>query len=272
VKLSFTTLGCPDWGLDEVIDKARSYGYDGVDFRGCAGEMDLWNLSEFSSQLDKTGVRLADAGLAVPCMSSSGRLLSDSDEARAESMENVARFVGIAERLGASYVRVFGGHNRERTEAAARREAAEILDEMARDAANRGVSILVETHDDWIATDKLAWLLDAAAEPNIGAIWDINHPFRMAGESPGQSWDNLARYVRYVHVKDTRRTDGRNQPVLLGEGEVPVDEAVKLLLNSGYDGWYACEWEKKWHAEIEEPDVTFPHFARYMRRLEGGEA
>jgi len=39
VKLAFTTLGCPDWDLDTIISKAAEFGFDGVDFRGCRGEM-----------------------------------------------------------------------------------------------------------------------------------------------------------------------------------------------------------------------------------------
>ena len=39
MKLAFTTLGCPDWDLDTIISKAAEFGFDGVDFRGCRGEM-----------------------------------------------------------------------------------------------------------------------------------------------------------------------------------------------------------------------------------------
>lgn len=34
----------------------------------------------------------------------------------------------------------------------------------------------------------------------------------------------------------------------------------------GYKGYYGFEWEKGWHAEIEEPEVAFPHFANTMRQ------
>jgi len=28
-----------------------------------------------------------------------------------------------------------------------------------------------------------------------------------------------------------------------------------------YGGFYNFEWEKRWHPEIEEPEVAFPQFA-----------
>ena len=53
--------------------------------------------------------------------------------------------------------------------------------------------------------------------------------------------------------------------MLLGSGEVPVKEQVKVLAKAGYKGYYCLEWEKKWHPEIEEPEVAFPQYATAMR-------
>jgi hypothetical protein len=41
-----------------------------------------------------------------------------------------------------------------------------------------------------------------------------------------------------------------------------VKEQVRVLASSGYKGYYCFEWEKKWHPEIEEPEVAFPHYAK----------
>jgi hypothetical protein len=51
---------------------------------------------------------------------------------------------------------------------------------------------------------------------------------------------------------------------LIGTGEVPVKEQVAVLARGGYQGFYGFEWEKKWHPEIEEPEVAFPHYAKTM--------
>jgi hypothetical protein len=33
---------------------------------------------------------------------------------------------------------------------------------------------------------------------------------------------------------------------------------VGLLADGGYQGWVSVEWEKRWHPEIEEPEVALP--------------
>ncbi len=39
-------LGCPEWNLDTICKKGREYGFDGVDFRGYLGEIDITRLPE----------------------------------------------------------------------------------------------------------------------------------------------------------------------------------------------------------------------------------
>jgi hypothetical protein len=53
---------------------------------------------------------------------------------------------------------------------------------------------------------------------------------------------------------------------LLGEGEAPVKEAVNVLVNGNYDGYYGLEWEKLWEPDIEEPEVAFPQFISEMKK------
>jgi len=41
---------------------------------------------------------------------------------------------------------------------------------------------------------------------------------------------------------------------------------VKVLAAGGYRGYYCFEWEKRWHPEIEEPEIAIPHYAKVMRQ------
>jgi len=40
---------------------------------------------------------------------------------------------------------------------------------------------------------------------------------------------------------------------------------LDVLRRGGYDGWLVAEWEKRWHPEIEEPEVALPHEAAVSR-------
>ena len=43
---------------------------------------------------------------------------------------------------------------------------------------------------------------------------------------------------------------------------------MKLLEEDGYPGYYSLEWEKRWHPELEEPEIVFPAYTEWMNRGE----
>jgi fatty-acyl-CoA synthase len=77
--------------------------------------------------------------------------------------------------------------------------------------------------------------------------------------------EQLSGRVINVHLKDARRTADGWQLVLLGEGDIPVEEGLRSLHAMGYDGYISVEWEKKWHPEIAEPEIAFPQYLRVLR-------
>ena len=111
----------------------------------------------------------------------------------------------------------------------------------------------------------MAAVMAQVQSERIGAIWDVHHPFRM-GEDIETTWRMIGSRVKHVHIKDARlRPDGSWQLVLLGQGEVPCRDVIELLHREGYQGMVAAEWEKKWHPEIEEPEVALPQHAEVLR-------
>ena len=53
-RLSFTTLGCPDWTLDQIINFARDNHYTGLELRGILREMDLTRCPELRRSEEHT--------------------------------------------------------------------------------------------------------------------------------------------------------------------------------------------------------------------------
>ena len=84
------------------------------------------------------------------------------------------------------------------------------------------------------------------------------------------TWEAIGPWVKYTHVKDSRldpaHPDGY-QLCLTGAGDLPLPEIIRVLQAGGYDGWLTLEWEKKWHPELEAPEVAFPGYVKYMRGL-----
>jgi sugar phosphate isomerase/epimerase len=208
---------------------------------------------------------VAAAGLPIAAVDSSIRLTGD------DPGPELRRFLELASDWEAPLVRVFGGALAGADDSTARQaqlEAAARVLEAAVPAADRlGVAIGVETHDAFSASSTLAELLARAEHGPIGAVWDSHHPHRM-GERPAEVYRNIGARTMLAQVKDARRAPERDdgwQLVLLGEGEVPVREMLTLLTGGGYQGWVSVEWEKRWHPEIEPPEVALP---QHLRRLE----
>ncbi len=272
MKLSFSTLGCPNWSFDEIVLRASQYGYDGVAFRGLGGELDLTEVVEFSpSARANTRRRLEQAGLATSMILTSAAMMID-DAAKLEASLQLGRsHIDVASDLECPYIRVFGGQMPVGISyAVAVQRAGDRLRRLGDYAAQRGVYVLIESHDDWVLTSRLRRAVEAADHPNVGILWDVHHPVRIAGESVAQAWENLGPWVRCVDLKDSV-TDFEERLgyryVQIGDGEIPLKDALRLLKAAGFDGWLTFEWEKVWHPDLADPSVAFPEFIARIRAL-----
>jgi len=266
-RLAFTTLACPAWSWDEVLDRAVEYGYEGVELRGVEGEMDLPRARPFTPEnLAETKRDLEARGLSIPCLDTSCRLHERDTES---NLDEARRAVDLAAKLDAPYIRVFGDKipDDEPRDVVLDR-VAEGLTRLGEHAQPSGVQVLIESHGDFADTRSLAEVLGRVAHPNVGVLWDVHHPWRFHGEPLEETFERLGDRVAHTHLKDSRLEDGEVRYNLVGEGETPVLECLQLLHRHEYTGWVSLEWEKKWHPEIEPPEVALPAFTRVIRELE----
>jgi len=258
--IAFSTLAFPDATLASAVSLGRRWGYAGIELRLIDGQL----IDPAMPTADRARVKRTLAGLPVVAVDSSIRLTGDDPGAQ------LSRFLELASDWEAPLVRVFGGHlavggGPARQEQL--RAAAAVLESSVPLASRLGVAIGVETHDDFSASSVVAELLAMADPEWVGAVWDSLHPHRM-GDRPADVYANLRQRILLAQVKDARRTPGSEgdewQLVLLGEGEVPVREMLGLLAAGGYRRWISVEWEKRWHPEIEEPEVALPQHLRLL--------
>ena len=108
-KLAFSTLACPDWPLDRVLERRCSYGYDGVEIRQIFGQTDLLKVAALHpSQHSELRRRLADGNIAICGLASSVRFDYPEAAAREAQFDIGRAYVELAAALGARFVRVFG--------------------------------------------------------------------------------------------------------------------------------------------------------------------
>jgi sugar phosphate isomerase/epimerase len=269
MRIAFSTLAFPAASLATAVSLGRSWGYTGVELRLIDGELidPAMPAAARAAVKQTTGA----AGLPVVAVDSSIKLTGD------DPGPELLAFLELASDWESPLVRVFGG-TLDGDAAARRRQvgaAARVLAAAIPAAERLGVRIGVETHDAFSASAQVAELLALVESPWIGAVWDSHHPHRV-GESADEVYRNLAGRILLAQVKDARRDPGRTdgwQLVPLGEGEVPVREILGLLDDGGYQGWISVEWEKRWHPEIEEPEMALPQHldlvGSWLRDAEG---
>jgi sugar phosphate isomerase/epimerase len=264
--IAFSTLGCPAWSWKTILEQADQLGYAALELRGVAGEMDLTKVPELSgSRLAATKKDLAALGLVISDLGASARMHEKDPATRAAQLDEGRRFIDLAHALGVKYVRMFGDRIPEgepRGEVMTR--VVEGFQQMAAHARSAGVIVLMESHGDFTKSKDLVAIESAVRSDGFALLWDAHHTFVAGGEAPADTWAAIGRLVRHTHLKDSKADGTNRRYVLTGTGEVPVKAQVSVLAKAGFKGYYCFEWEKKWHPDIEEPEVAFPHYARTM--------
>jgi fatty-acyl-CoA synthase len=263
VKFTLNTLGAPNWSLEETARNARAYGYDGVDLRLLDGE--VISLESVRANRDRIRALFPKDELPVAVLATSVRLATADPVVRQATLDEARAWIELAAELEVPVIRYFAARNPPELDLERSIQAVgEMLALLADDAAAAGVQVGVETHDEFASAATVAQALVLAPGDSVGAIWDIYHTARM-GETPAHALAALGERVINVHLKDGRRTADGWQLLMLGEGEIPVREALRLLRAQGYDDFISVEWEKKWHPELAEPEVAYPRHIALLR-------
>jgi len=85
-------------------------------------------------------------------------------------------------------------------------------------------------------------------------------------EPPAQVYSRLKKWIKHTHIKDGKLVNGEVKYVFLGQGEVPIFEAIDLLRKNNYKGYYSFEWEKMWHPELAEPELALADYPEAMKK------
>ncbi len=268
--IAFSTLGCPKWEWKTILKNAAEWGYSALEMRGLLDQMDLPKCPEFVGDNVKTAIKdLHALGLKISDLGASANLHEPDLKKRTEQMDEAKRFIDLAHRMEVAYVRVFpnklvAGEERRIT---VERIIAGLL-ELGKYARGSGVAVILESHGDFTDSPTLLQIMKGAQMTSTGFLWDAHHTCVMGKEKPEDTFKVLGKYVRHTHLKDSRAPiagEKDRRYVLTGAGEVPVKATVQVLKAAGYKGYYCFEWEKRWHPEIDEPEIAFPHYAQTLR-------
>ena len=241
MKIAFMTFSCPELAFDAVLDLARRLGYDGIEPRAEAAHQHGVEVAADARQRATFRDKARDAGIALCCLATS-RTYADPAE-RTPTLDATRALIDLAADIGAPRLRVFGGQI---AKGLSRQDGidcvAESLLAVADHARARGVTICLETHDDWCDPDHMAAVLSKANHDAIAVNWDIMHPVLSAGRTMAEAHATLRPWIRHVHVHDGRKDGDKFTFLPIGEGLVDHDSAMALLADDDYDGFLSGEW------------------------------
>ncbi len=273
MQISFMTWVCPDWDLNQILAAAIRYGYDSVEPRSQCDQKHGIELAATKKRRKEIKSQFADCGVGMSCIATSCTYSLANPEERAKSVATTKRFVDLAAEVGCPNIRVFGGPTPEGADFEEVKEyVAEALRECAIHAFGTGVSVCFETHDSYCKSADALQIVTMADAPQAAICWDIMHPFTH-GDTIQEAFDNLKDYIRHCHAHDgTPPPEGQGggwSLALMGEGQIPHDEAMCLLATTGFKGAISGEWIGWLPAE-----EVLPHDGRvlreYRKAAEGG--
>jgi sugar phosphate isomerase/epimerase len=268
LKLSFSTLGCPDWSFEKILNFAVQNNYSGIEVRGIQRQMDLMKCKEFGSPENIAATRrlMKDKDLRFVDLGSSAEMHHSDVAERQKHLDDAKRFIDLAQKLDCPYIRVFPNKLPKEDRQPTMDLIAQGLLAAGDYAKGSSVVVLMETHGDVVETAVIKQIMEAAKHPHVGLVWDVANMWTITKEPPAHAYSQLRDYIHHTHIKDALLVDGKPQYKLLGKGEVPIFEAIDLLRKGNYKGYYSFEWEKMWHPEIDEPEIAIADYSKAMKQ------
>ena len=263
MKFAFSTLACPNYEWSDICAMAKDLGFHGIEVR----EIESENArSPFApARCEATAERLRQQKIEIPCLSTGSCLkFTDKEE---ENRREIFSYIEVAEKIGAPFIRVLGDLAPAPDEEVDDDAVCEEIKKLIPFAEEHGVTLLIETNGVYADTQRLRALLDRIPSDNIGAIWDLHHPYRFMGESPEKTLQNLGAYIKHVHIKDSVMVDGKPSYKLLGEGDLPLGDMLLALRSINYEGFVSLEWVKRWSPELSDAGIVFPQFISFMDEM-----
>ncbi|HAE52830.1 MAG TPA: AMP-dependent synthetase, partial [Ruminococcus sp.] len=169
MKISFSTLACPNFSWTDIYSMAKDLGFDGIEIRGLGNEIFSVKAQPFTeAQLPKTVAKLKSLGLEIPCLTS-GACLKFKDKFE-EVKNEITEYAKLAGKLNTSYIRILGDLNPAPNGDVDDEYVSECLKKLVPIAEEYNVTLLVETNGVYSDTARLAKLLESVNSRKVAAL------------------------------------------------------------------------------------------------------
>lgn len=269
----------------EVIAKAKEMGFQAIEIAGLhlpAGETPQSFAPKVRAEAERVGIELSNYTIGADFLNGSG------GHWRAE-VERVKEEVRIAKVLGAPGMRhdAGWGYGPKHVGPKGFDDALDVLVPACRAvtefAAEQGIRTMVENHGYFCQdSPRMEKLVNGVGHANFGVLVDMGN-FLCVDEDPAEALGRLAPYMFCVHAKDFHVKSGSSpdpgegwfpsragnylRGAIIGHGEVPIGQCLRLMKRAGYDGVLSIEFEG-----LEEPirgiEIGLANLRKYLAAVQ----
>jgi len=240
--------------LFKVCELARELGFDGIEFTDLPGE--------WAEQMEMAkALKEKCAQLELPIIS----YTIGADFLKGEEMvEKIKGQVDVAAELGVKVMRhdacySMGEKKFGRTWRDVVAEIAPYIRKVTEYAAAKGIRTCTENHGYIIQdSERVETLIRTVDHENYGWLIDVGN-FACADEDSVAAVSRAVPYAVHVHAKDflmksakeddpgmgwfKSRSGNYLRGTVVGHGAIPVKQCLKMIKDSGYDGYISLEFE-----------------------------
>ena len=226
-----------DMNLNKQIEVLKKLQINHVEMRGVNGkglvDYSINEAREIKKQLDESGIQLSSVGSPI------GKIKITDDFA--PHMELYKHTVEIAHEMETPYIRMFSFFMPEHENYAPYR--GKVMDQLGQfvDYAKASNIILLHENEKDIYGDVADRCLELMKEfygEHFKAVFDFAN-FVQCKQDTLSAYEMLKPYIAYIHIKDALWSDGSVVPA--GHGDGNVEKILKMLKDSGYQGFLSLE-------------------------------
>jgi len=241
----------------DCVKKAKEMGFDAIEFINIVGD----TLAEQKENAAKIREEAKKVGIEINAYTIGANLYYETQEESDKEIARLKEQLEVAKELGVKLMRhdvcwTLGKTGNARSFDLMLPTIAENTRKVTEYAETLGIKTCSENHG-FIAqdSDRVERLFNAVNHDNYGLLVDMGN-FLCADENPALAVSRVAPYAIHAHAKDFLvrnkpfgdkcfQTRGGNYLLgtSVGDGDVPVEQCIRILKNAGYDGFLSIEYE-----------------------------
>ena len=233
----------------DLVDMAVEHGIDGLDLT-----VYWFPRTAVNQFLTDLRLKAHKHAVEIPSIAIRSNLCRENERDRQQEAVWLMHWVDVADRLGASFIRVFGGNvPNGSTEEQAVQWCVEVLRQAADYAATKGVILGLENHGGiTLRAERVVQIVKAANHPYVAVNLDT-------GNFREDYYGQIAQCIPYAANSqfkvEMHDASGKREPS-------DWARIVKMLADGGYRGYMALEYEA-----AEDPFVAVPRHLKTLREL-----